>query len=61
MENEVKKISEQFGRKTVLLPNNLDSDCYAVYSKEEYKNTDRLLTVDGKNYKHRLALKAVSF
>ena len=54
MENEVKKISEQFGRKTVLLPNNLDSDCYAVYSKEEYKNTDRLLTVDGKNYKHRL-------
>ncbi len=54
MENEVKKISEQFGRKTVLLPNNLDSDCYAVYSKEEYKNPDRLLTVDGKNYKHRL-------
>lgn len=54
MENEVKKIGAQFGRKTILLPDTPDSDCYAVYSKEEYKDFDEHLLVNGKAYKHRL-------
>lgn len=56
MDNDIKKMSEQFGRKTVLLPESLDADCYAVYSKEEYINPDERLLVAGKAYKHRLYL-----
>lgn len=55
MEKEVKQISEKLCKsKTVLLPEILDSDCYAVYSKEEYKKYDKRLLVAGKAYKHRL-------
>ena len=55
MENEVKKIQEQIcGSKTILLPEDLGSDCYAVYSKAEYKNPNKIFLVDGKAYKHRL-------
>lgn len=56
MDKDIKKMSEQFGRKTVLLPESLDADCYAVYSKEEYINPDERLLVAGKAYKHRLYL-----
>lgn len=55
MSNELKKFQEQIcGSKTVLLPKDLNSDCYAVYSKSEYKNADKKFFVDGKAYKHRL-------
>lgn len=55
MNNEVKKIQEQIcGSKTILLPEELGSDCYAVYSKSEYKNPDKRFSVNGKGYKHRL-------
>lgn len=56
MNKEVEKINEQFGRKTVLLPETPNADCYAIYSKEEYTNPDKRLLVDGKGYKHRLYL-----
>lgn len=55
MSNELKKIQEKIcGSQTVLLPVDLNSDCYAVYSKSEYKNADKKFLVDGKAYKHRL-------
>ena len=57
MDKEIKKISESIDRsKTILLPKDLNSDCYAVYSKEEFNNPDEKLIVDGKAYKHRLYL-----
>lgn len=54
MNKEVQKVSEKLGSKTILLPQNKISDCYAVYSKSEFKNADKKLLVDGKYYKHRL-------
>ena len=55
MNKEVKQISEKLCKsKTILLPETLDSNCYAVYSKEEYKKCDKKLLVSGKAYKHRL-------
>lgn len=56
MKKDIKQLTEQFsGRKTILLPESTNSDCYAVYSKEEYKkNVSKNLIIDGKAYKHRL-------
>ena len=55
MEKEVKEISKKFDNsKTILLPKELNSDCYAIYSKEEFDDADDELLVDGKAYKHRL-------
>lgn len=56
MNKDIEQISEQLGKKTVLLPNSTNADCYAVYSKEEYLEPHKKLLVDGKGYKHRLYL-----
>ncbi len=55
MDKEIQKIKEQIDdKKTVLLPQSMNSDCYAVYSREVYPNPEKELLVDGKAYKHRL-------
>ena len=54
MENNIDKISKKFGRKTILLPENLSADCYAIYSKKEFESVEEKLLVENKAYKHRL-------
>lgn len=56
MNKDVEQISNQLGKRTVLLPNSTNADCYAVYSKEEYTEPHERLLVEGRGYKHRLYL-----
>ena len=56
MTKDLEIFSELFTAcKTIMLPKER-SNCYAVYSKEEYDSADPKLNVDGHLYKHRLYL-----
>ena len=56
MNKDIEQISNQLGKRTVLLPKSTNADCYAVYSKEEYTEPHEKLLVEGRGYKHRLYL-----